>query len=93
MTETTYPAEVMTQGGVRGRILVIDDEADIRESLEALLTTERFSVECASSGTEGLKKPRNRRLRSGSARPHDARKSGMEVLEELRARDTEHPFS
>ncbi len=36
------------------RILIIDDEAAIRESLETLLTIEGFSVVMASNGTAGM---------------------------------------
>ncbi|MFO0283414.1 MAG: sigma-54-dependent transcriptional regulator [Acidobacteriota bacterium] len=39
---------------LRGRILVIDDEADIRESLELLLTGEGFHVALAARAVEGL---------------------------------------
>lgn len=38
----------------KGRILVIDDEADIRESLEFLLTGEGFHVQLATRAVEGL---------------------------------------
>ena len=37
------------------KILVIDDEASIRESLEVLLTLEGYSVNMASEGLEGLR--------------------------------------
>jgi DNA-binding NtrC family response regulator len=75
----------------KGRILVIDDEADIRESLETLLTLEGFKVELAQNGTEGL-----RRAESAS---YDLilldlmmpDRSGMEVLHDIRERDTETP--
>ncbi len=36
------------------RILIIDDEAGIRDSLETLLTLEGFQVESASNGNSGL---------------------------------------
>ena len=39
-----------------GRILVIDDEPDIRESLEMLLSSEGYRVELAANATEGLKR-------------------------------------
>jgi DNA-binding NtrC family response regulator len=39
-----------------GRILIIDDEAGIRESLETLLTFEGFQVEMAFDGESGLEK-------------------------------------
>ena len=43
----------------KGRILVIDDENDIREGLELLLTTEGYSVDLAlyQASIEGDKEP------------------------------------
>jgi DNA-binding NtrC family response regulator len=75
----------------KGRILVIDDEPDIRESLEAFLTLEGYSVELAENGAEGLEK-----LASGD---YDLvlldlmmpDRSGMDVLVEFRERDRETP--
>jgi DNA-binding NtrC family response regulator len=43
-----------TDSPSEGRILVIDDEAGIRESLEILLTLEGYRVEMAIDGEEGL---------------------------------------
>ncbi|MBM3794854.1 MAG: sigma-54-dependent Fis family transcriptional regulator [Acidobacteria bacterium] len=77
----------------RARILVIDDEADIRESLEALFTMENYAVELAVNGADGLAK--------FDAHAYDCvlvdlmmpDKSGMEVLTEIRAKDTETPVA
>ena len=76
---------------IKGRILVIDDEADIRESLETLLTIEGYSVALAENAAQGLK-----RLENGS---YDLvlldlmmpDRSGLELLDDLRARDRETP--
>ena len=38
----------------KGSILVIDDEAEIREGLELLLKTEGYQVSMADSGQSGL---------------------------------------
>ena len=38
----------------KGSILVVDDEAEIREGLEALLSSEGFQVSPADSGEAGL---------------------------------------
>jgi len=88
-----FPREESLAEPAKSRILIIDDEADIRESLEMLLTLDdRFLVELAPNATEGLKK-----LETGS---YDLvlldlmmpDRSGMEVLEEVRQRDTETPI-
>jgi DNA-binding NtrC family response regulator len=43
------------QSGLRGqRILIVDDEAGIRDSLETLLTLEGFQVDMAVDGNQGL---------------------------------------
>ena len=81
-----------TDSHTKGRILVIDDEADIRESLEALLLLENYFVDMAPNATEGLK-----RLETSS---YDLvlldlmmpDRSGMEVLKEVRERDTITPI-
>ncbi len=78
--------------GTKGRILVVDDEADIRESLEALLEMENYQVELAQNGTEGQHK-----IESGN---YDLvlldlmmpDRSGMEVLRDVRERDRETPI-
>ena len=43
-------------GPSRGRVLIIDDEAEIRESLELLLGMEGYEVDLAENGIEGEKK-------------------------------------
>lgn len=75
----------------RRRILVIDDEIDIRESLELLLTGENYIVELAENATSGLQK-----FETGS---YDLvlldlmmpDRSGIEVLSDIRQRDMETP--
>ena len=38
----------------QGAVLIVDDEASIRESLQTLLEMEGYNVETAASGEEGL---------------------------------------
>jgi DNA-binding NtrC family response regulator len=92
MSDRFLPEESLPEAA-KGRILVVDDEADIRESLEALLTFDgRYTVDMAVNATEGLKK-----IESGS---YDLvlldlmmpDRSGMEVLEDVRQRDQETPI-
>src|SRR5271167_4113649 len=91
-TLANFPPDVLIGEPARGRILVIDDEPDIRESLEALLTNENYNVQLASNAAEGLK--------CLEESPFDLvlldlmmpDKSGMQVLEEIRSRDRETPI-
>jgi DNA-binding NtrC family response regulator len=81
-----------SQTSDKGKVLVIDDEIDIREGLEMLLESEGYAVELAQNGTEGLQKM--------ESHPYDLVLldlmmpdiSGMEVLEEARRRDRETPI-
>src|SRR3972149_292648 len=69
----------------KGSLLLIDDELEIRESLEALLSTEGFAVESAADAASGLerleKKPFDLVLLD-VALPG---RSGLDVLQEIRA--------
>ncbi|HKA00919.1 MAG TPA: sigma-54 dependent transcriptional regulator, partial [Candidatus Solibacter sp.] len=84
----TAPVSVQT----RGRILVIDDESDIREALEALLMNAEYSVDLASNGTEGIRKLESATYDLALLDLMMPDKSGMEVLEEVRKRDRDTPI-
>ncbi len=76
----------------RGRILIVDDEADIRESLETLLSLEGYSIEEAPNATEGLRKLEQSNYDLVLLDLMMPDRSGMEVLKEVRERDTETPI-
>lgn len=76
----------------RRRILVVDDEADIRESLEFLLTGENYLVDLAENATLGLQKfeAGNYDLVLLDLMMPD--RSGLEVLADIRQRDRDTPI-
>src|SRR6202007_2725400 len=71
----------------KGSILVVDDEIEIREGLEALLTSEGFEVTPADTGEAGLQRlqdtPFDLMLRDVSLPD----RTGLELLREIRRRD------
>jgi DNA-binding NtrC family response regulator len=79
-------AELTPMSG-SGSVLIIDDEAEIRESLQTLLEMEGYDVEAAATGQQGLN-------RIGQ-RPFDLilldlalpDRNGMDILADLRAQD------
>ena len=74
-----------------GSVLIIDDEAAIRESLQTLLEMEGFDVETADTGEDGLTQV--------AERPFDLvlldlalpGRDGMEILSEIRTHDSRLP--
>jgi DNA-binding NtrC family response regulator len=73
-------------------VLVVDDESDIRESLELLLISEGYSVELAQNATEGLHKMETAGYDLVLLDLMMPDKSGMEVIQEVRQRDKETPI-
>lgn len=74
-----------------GRILVIDDEADIRESLEVLLEMEGYGVDLAADGGQGLDKMAKARYDLVLLDLMLPDRSGMDILADIRTRDQETP--
>jgi DNA-binding NtrC family response regulator len=87
-----YPPDIWVGDAARGSILVIDDEPDIRESLEALLSQENYRVALAANATEGLKCLEKSAFDLVLLDLMMPDQSGMQVLEEVRARDRETPI-
>ena len=93
MPEATFIRDVTGRDefASAGSVLIIDDEAAIRESLQTLLEFEGYSVEVANDGEEGLTRI--------AERPFDLvlldfalpERNGIEILREIRERDSELP--
>ncbi len=85
-------AEPTTATIPKGRILVIDDEGDIRESLDALLSLEGYAVDLAANATEGTKRLESHVYDLVLLDLMMPDRSGMDVLREVRDRDQETPI-
>jgi len=75
--------ESAPQGGA-GRILIIDDELEIRESLETLLELEGYTVASAGTGREGLAQIGERSFDVVLLDLALPDKNGMDVMSEIR---------
>ncbi len=92
MSETAViPRRMGEATPVQGCVLIVDDEAEIRESLQTLLELEGYEVETAANGDEGLSKL--------GEQPFDLvlldlalpGRSGIDLLPEIRALDAQLP--
>jgi DNA-binding NtrC family response regulator len=86
------PMREKLSGASRGRILVVDDEIEIRESLEALLDLEGFQVDLAANAAEGERKLELRAYDLVLLDLMMPEKSGMEMLRDVRERDRHTPI-
>src|ERR1700747_1712470 len=71
----------------KGSILVVDDEIEIREGLEALLTSEGFEVTPADTGEAGLQRLEDRPFDLMLLDVSLPDRHGLELLREIRRRD------
>ncbi len=74
-----------------GSVLIIDDEAEIRESLQTLLELEGFEIETAENGEEGLLQIENRPFDLVLLDLALPGRNGMEILSEIHAHDSQLP--
>jgi DNA-binding NtrC family response regulator len=91
MPDTAVNDGSLTVAG-KGRVLVVDDEADIRESLDLLLTTEGYQVDLAQNAGEGLRKIESASYDLLLLDLMMPDRSGMDVLRQIRERDLETPI-
>src|SRR5271167_4341872 len=93
MSDTAVISRTLLNGtrGLAGTVLIIDDEAEIRESLQTLLEMEGFAVETAATGEAGLQRlgehPFDLILLDLALPGRD----GMDILSEIHAHETRLP--
>jgi two-component system response regulator PhoP len=73
------------------RVLLVEDEADIREPLAARLGKEGYNVDCAQDGDEGLFLGREYGIDVGIIDIGLPKLSGIELIRELRRLDKNFP--
>jgi DNA-binding NtrC family response regulator len=71
----------------KGTILVVDDESEIREGLELLLTSEGYSVSCAETGEAGLSLLEERPFDLVLLDVSLPGRNGLDLLREIHRRD------
>src|SRR2546421_6461102 len=71
----------------KGSILVVDDESEIREGLELLLTSEGYGVSSAGTGESGLAKLEERPFDLLLLDVSLPDRNGLDLLKEIRRRD------
>lgn len=74
-----------------GSVLIIDDEAEIRESLQTLLELEGYAIETASSGEDGLTLISERSFDLVLIDLALPGRDGMEILTDIRAQEMRLP--
>jgi DNA-binding NtrC family response regulator len=93
MSDTAVISRSLLNGtpGLAGAVLIIDDEAEIRESLQTLLEMEGFAVETAPTGEAGLQRigehPFDLILLDLALPGRD----GMDILADIRSHETRLP--
>src|SRR5437773_4489740 len=76
----------------KGSVLIIDDEEEIRESIELLLSSEGLSVDTAANGEEGLRKIEDNQYDVVLLDLMLPGKSGMEIQREVKRIDPTLPI-
>src|SRR5881275_3022197 len=89
MSETAVISRNVTDATpqAQGCVLIIDDEAEIRESLQTLLEFEGYEVEAAANGAQGLSKLGDRPFDLVLLDLALPDRNGLELLPEIRAID------
>ncbi|WP_413580955.1 response regulator [Bdellovibrio sp. HCB288] len=75
-----------------GRLLIIDDEEDLREVLTAILEDSAEKIDTAANGIEGIEKLKHHHYDAILSDEKMPKKSGLEVLKWMRENGIQTPF-
>src|ERR1700760_3713250 len=89
MSEAAVLTRPRTDAVTGGSILIIDDEAAIRESLETLLEFEGYTVESAETGADGLARLSEKTFALVLLDFALPDRTGLEILADIRSRDSQ----
>src|SRR5260370_25583458 len=87
MSEAPVLSRQSASSASAGSVLIIDDEAAIRESLETLLEFEGFAVEAAETGEEGLARAAEHPFELVLLDFTLPGRNGLEILADIRRRN------
>lgn len=76
----------------KGRLLIIDDESELREVLTALLEESVSEIQLAANGLEGIDLLKNQKFDAVLSDEKMPKKSGLEVLKWMRENGLQIPF-
>lgn len=76
----------------KGRLLIIDDESELREVLVDLLSEHASEIKQASNGLEGIDLLKTNTFDAVLSDEKMPKKSGLEVLKWMRENDINTPF-
>lgn len=76
----------------KGRLLIIDDELELREVLTALLEESASLIQLASNGMEGIDLLKTQEFDAVLSDEKMPKKSGLEVLKWMRENGLQIPF-
>lgn len=76
----------------KGRLLIIDDESELREVLIALLETSTSLIQEAANGIEGIELLKKQKFDAVLSDEKMPKKSGMDVLKWMRENGLNTPF-
>ncbi|KYG62467.1 transcriptional regulator [Bdellovibrio bacteriovorus] len=76
----------------KGRLLIIDDESELREVLTALLEESVSEIQLAANGLEGIDMLKNQKFDAVLSDEKMPKKSGLEVLKWMRENGLQIPF-